>query len=251
MKIKHRCYTRIIAAVLPALFPLLLSFDALAADCQPNSRANDTRQTSGAPQDILARLKCLDERIAALEGSGPAWKAAAERAKTALHSQEAGHVRIEMDSCSMSNGNMACDLYITASEDKDVEFREDSRAVDENGSTFYWLGYQTPGQKMDTGIVRRYFVGETRTRATAIFRVGDLVPAGKLSAVQLQFSTAQDGAKERYALTIRNVPLKEEPRANRMEAAAAAKPGQPGRAVASFATPWYRVRLSPTHSNDH
>lgn len=221
VNMKFQCFRRKILAVLSALLPPLLSSTALAADCVPNSHSKDV------PQEILARLKCLDDRIAALEGTGPAWKVAAARAKSALQAQEAGNIRIEVDSCSKSNGNIECDIYITSDEDKDVEFKGDSRLVDENGLTFYWLGYQTPGQRMDTGNVRRYFISETRTRATIFFRAGDLTPADKLSAVQLQFSTAHEGAIKGYALTIRNVPLKGEREPNRIEAAARS-PQPPG-----------------------
>ena len=179
---------------------LSLSSPVLAADCATDLKATDTYK------ELSAKLKCLNDRISALEGSGNTSQKAALSSKPVLgtQTQEGGGVKLEIESCAKAGANFSCRLFITAtSGDQNVQFDYESKAVDASGTVFRWKGFQTAGQQMETGSVSRSFIGDVRTASTIFFEGGDKGLDTTLSALQLKLYTQG----KLYIITFRNLQL--------------------------------------------
>jgi hypothetical protein len=181
------------------MYSLLLSSAALAGDCSVELKSTDDYRV------LSSKLKCLNDRINALEGSNPMQKVVAKpKANAGTQVQEAGGLRIELEGCAKAGGNISCNIFVTSTaNDQRASFYSSSHAVDSNGTVVKWKGYQTSGAKMETGDANRYFIADVRNAATMFFEAGDAPVAEMLSALQIKFNAQSSGT-----LTFRNVALK-------------------------------------------
>jgi hypothetical protein len=171
-----------------------------AADCATDLKPTDTFK------ELSAKLKCLNDRISVLEKGGAASVATRPQPQPipGTRVQEAGGIKIELESCSKSGSGISCKIFVTSSDnDREAGFSDGSRAVDYNGVVLTWKGYQTAGEQMRRGWINRSFIADTRTAANIYFEAERETLADGLRALQVIYSTERS---ERTA-TFKNVPL--------------------------------------------
>jgi hypothetical protein len=192
-----KCYIAAISAL------LLIGGPARAANCGPDLKPTDNYRA------LSGKLKCLEDQIKALEGGAAAstGSAAPARASGAPAPQEAGGLRIEAEGCQKTGKVIACKMFVTSLEDdREVDFRTASNAVDSNGVQYSGLGYQgvgEPNMESQPWSIRRNFISNVRTACVMFFKAAQDHETSALAALRLRFMT--DDASR--AVTIRNIPV--------------------------------------------
>jgi hypothetical protein len=176
---------------------------AAVADCDVELKPSDTFK------ELSAKLKCLETRIRALEGSaatGPVVAPPPAAKFSAVASMESGGIRFDVENCKKSGSGIVCRVFITSlGKDQSVYFTNGSRSVDTNGVLYSWKGYQGFGEKqMDQGGIRRWFVADVRTGTSLYFDAQIDQVAQSLAVVQIDFQLEGSGSKQ---VSFRNLSL--------------------------------------------
>jgi hypothetical protein len=181
---------------------LFSSAPVLAANCDTELKSTDTYK------ELSAKLKCLNDRISAIEGSGSTSQKAALRVSPtkATQVQEAGGIKMELEGCSTSGGSIACRIYITATVNDDIIYLwGQSQAVNQEGAVLPIYGYQGRGEKevehITTNISRK-LIKDARTSAVVFFNLGPDNVTEQFSALQFKL-----GRGSQYSVTFRNVSV--------------------------------------------
>ncbi len=128
---RHACW-------LIALGSVVVSISTHAADCDTELKSTD------GFKDLSVKLRCLHDRIKALEGStGAGAPSAASLAKAAsprVRTLQNGIFQVELKKCawSQSNSDLYCDFEFTnlTTDDKKLCLGEKSRLVTDSGASF-------------------------------------------------------------------------------------------------------------------
>lgn len=185
---------RLLAASLILLLPMPL----LAANCDTELKSTDTYK------ELSAKLKCLNDRINSLEGSGATAqkKNLTPRPAAGIQVQEVGGKKIELESCLNSGSSVACTVFITTIKDGNLSIGNSSRALDEQGAILEFEGFRGANEENVSrpmyGYVHRYYVSEVRTMGAILFKSAKRVEL--LSAIQIK-----TGDNETF--TFRNVAV--------------------------------------------
>lgn len=190
-----------------------------AAPAKPGECDLDMKVTDGFPE-LTTKLKCLAGEISALRREvaglkgggaigGASSSASSAKLPTAsgIQTQEGGGGRFEIESCKKTGSTISCRIFVTSNgKDQNIRIYSGSRIVDGNGVLYSWRGYQGLGEKqIESGDIRRWFVGDVRTGAQIVFEAQSDQSAVVLSVVQL--SVASDSTSNGTQVTFRNVAL--------------------------------------------
>lgn len=160
-------------------------------------------------KELSAKLQCLKAEISELRNVIFPQGATRPALPTPVAgaAQESGGVRVELEKCSGSGGSVDCKIHLTSlTKDQTIYMSGDVIAVDNNGVTYRWRGFQKVGEKhMESGGNSRWYVAGVRTAATISYGAQTDQSPSQLAALQLWLRT--DGSQYRL-ITFRNVALR-------------------------------------------
>jgi hypothetical protein len=190
--------------VLASIVVLLMASPVWARDCETDLKPNATYK------ELSAKLKCLNDRINALEGIEGTAQKSVPKAKPAFGTQvqEADGFRIELESCSKSGGEIACKLFVSSSRDRNMLIARDSRIVTDDGVSLDLVGYHKAGERdMRRCCVGSYIevdlVAEARSAGVIYFKSAAIISSDLLATVSMKLAN-QQGVKFKNIRLISN-----------------------------------------------
>jgi hypothetical protein len=108
-------------------------------------------------------------------------------------------VTLELQACSRTGDDVACEIVITTQDEEARFFQRTSKAVGPNGEILKWMGYQDPGQKLERGDITRSYKPGVKNKASVFYK-GPALEGLFLSVVEVKYG------RETYTFT--NVPVK-------------------------------------------
>jgi hypothetical protein len=194
---------RLLYVVFLLLLPLV-SARALAADCDIDLKPTDTYK------ELSAKLKCLNNRINALEGSaGQSPRKALSQPKVATQVEEAGGIRVELEGCLKSSANIVCRIFLTATTtDAPVYIGYQSRAVNQDGAVIDMMGFQGLGEKEIERFpcngcnIQRQLIKDAKMNAVIFFKNSTENDTEQFTALRRQLGG-------NYSVTFRNVLVRQ------------------------------------------
>lgn len=205
--------------VLPTLLSGLLSAlplpgPASAGDCGLDLKPTDDYQA------LTAKLKCLENRIKALEGgtlengtleNGTLAQTGAQRDRArppaSKFTQEISEVRFEVDNCQQDEKVILCKMFMTSfGADAEVTFGPNSGVIDGAGSKYRFWNYMGFGEQdwdFLVPAIKRTFIADVRTGGKFRFTGDPEQKAESLAILQLEV-TIKD---RKQLLNMRNIPV--------------------------------------------
>jgi hypothetical protein len=171
---------------------LSLSSSVSAANCDTDLKQTDTYK------QLSAKLKCLNDRINALEGIENTAQKSEPRTKPVAETQvqEADGFRIELESCSKSGGEVACKLFVTSGlRDRSMYITQDSSIVTDDGISLDLVGYHKAGAKDMSRCVgnsiRVDLIAEARSAGVIYFKSAGVISSDLLTTISIKVSNRE------------------------------------------------------------